>query len=109
MNHIVELAKEIKNRDNPDVDEAIIGKLMSVNPITISLFNGQAIYTEGVNCYICENLKGISGNIDLENVVDHGTISTKFTVTRNLNVGDEVLCIPTAGGQKYFILDKVVG
>lgn len=109
MNYAVEIAKELKNRDNPDIDEAVIGEIISTDPITISLFKGQIICTQGVNCYVCENLKGITGTINLESVADHGTISTKFAITRELNINDKVLCIPTSGGKKYFIIDKVVG
>ena len=34
--------------------------------------------------------------------------TTKFAITRNLNPGDKVICVPTANGNKYFIVDKVV-
>jgi len=107
MNYDVELGKLFKDRENQDVDEAIIGDIIKTNPITVSLFNGQAIYTDGVNCYVCESLKSIKGTIILDNIADHGTITTGFTITRDLNIGDEVVCIPTANGQKYIIVEKV--
>ena len=106
MSYDVELAKELKNRDNQDIDESIIGEIVATNPIKVSLFNGQVLYTQGVNCYLCESLKSITGTIALDNVGDHGAVTTKFTITRDLNVGDKVMCVPT--GNKYFIVDKVV-
>lgn len=109
MRYAVELAKELKNRDNQDVDEAIIGDIIEISPVTVSLFNGQAIFIEGVNCYVCESLRNIKGTITIDNIPGIGSVTSNCTISRTLNKGDKVLCIPTANGNKYFIKDKVEG
>ncbi len=109
MSYAVEFAKELKNRDNPDVDEAVIGDIIEINPVTVSLFNGQAIFTEGVNCYVCEILRGIKGTITIDDIPGIGAVTSTCTISRTLKKGDKVLCIPTANGNKYFIKDKVEG
>lgn len=108
MSYDVELAKHFRDRDNPDIDEPVIGIVISVNPISISIYNGQIILNSSM-CYMCESLKNIKGTITLDSVADHGAITTNFTLTRDLTIGDKVMCVPTAKGQKYFIVDKVVG
>jgi len=106
QNWEVAFAKHFKDRDNPDVNEAVIGTIISTNPISVSIYSGRIILNSN-QCYVSESLKSITGTINLENVADHGALTTKFTITRELNIGDEVLCIPAARGQKYFIVDKV--
>jgi len=106
QNWEVTLAKHFKDRNNEEIDEAVIGTIISTNPISVSIYNGQIILNSN-QYYVCESLKNITGTINLENVADHGALTTKFTITRELNIGDEVLCIPAARGQKYFIVDKV--
>lgn len=107
MSYDVEMAKLFKERDNIDIDEAIIGKVISTTPLLISIYNGQ-INLNSNQCYICESLKNIYGTITLDHIPEHGSITTKFAITRNLNPGDKVICVPTANGNKYFIVDKVV-
>jgi len=109
MNYAVKLAKELRNRDNQDIDEAIIGDIIETNPIKVSLFNGKAIFTDGINCYICESLKSISGSITIDSIPGLGSVTSKCIISRELNKGDKVMCVPTANGQKYFIKDKVEG
>lgn len=107
MSYDVELAKKFRDRDNQDVDEAVVGTVISVNPMSISIYNGQIILNSN-QCYVCESLNTIKGNIILDSVADHGAVTTTFTLNRTLNTGDKVMCVPTAKGQKYFIVDKVV-
>lgn len=98
-----DLAKEFKNRDNKEIDEAIIGTVISSSPLSISLFNG-SIILNNTNSYVCSNLGILRGTI----LVDDGKTGT-CTIDRSLKVGDKVLCIPSNSGQTYFIIDKVVG
>ena len=78
-----ELAKEIKNRDNKMPETPLVGTVVSVSPLKISIFNNKVILNRE-KCYICQK------------------------VSNSLLAGDNVLCIPTQSGQKYFIVDKVV-
>ena len=84
MSWDVELANEFKNRSNKDVIGPLIGKVISINPLKISILSDKVILTEK-HCYLCRRFIEI-----------------------NIELGDKVLCIPTSDNQKYFILDKVV-
>ena len=82
----VQLAKHFKDRDNVEPVGVTLGDVISVNPLSISIYNNQVILTEQ-HCCVCSSLKTI------ENI---------------LNTGDKVLCLPTTDGQTFFIVDKVV-
>jgi len=75
----VDLAKEFKKRTNSTPGGPVLGEVIGVNPLKISIFDGKVIIS---NMYICSRL--------------------------SVEIGDNVLCIPTADEQKYFIVDKVV-
>lgn len=106
MSWEVELAKEFKQRDNQEVEGAVLGTIISSDPITISIYNNKVIL-DSKNCYICSNLISIAkaADIELNNTTNTGQITFKDILKPN----DKVLCLPTANGQKFFIIDKVVG
>lgn len=113
MNWDVELAKELKSRENKIPIGPVLGNIISVSPLKIAIFNNNAILTEK-HCYICSSLIEIylrKADIKLNSVADHGVVTTSGEVTFKdvLKVGDKVLCLPTSDGQKFFIIDKVVG
>lgn len=88
------------DRNNVDPAKFEIGIVVTVNPLKISIQNGAAYFTEGQNLKVCETLKTMTGSI-----VINGE-SQAFSIARNLNVNDEVLCFPLS--KKYFIaFDKV--
>jgi hypothetical protein len=95
------LLEQLNKRNNKEPLDAVIGTIISINPITVSLFGGKATFTEGTNCYVCKSLKSYTGTI----VID-GTAKS-FAITRELTIDDDVLCIPLSKGQKYAIIDKV--
>lgn len=101
MNWDYNFAKEFKKRDNKDVDEPIIGTVISISPLNISLFNGSVILNNS-NSYVCSNLSILNGTC----IVDGKTGTC--TIDRSLKVEDKVLCVPSNSGQTYFIIDKVV-
>lgn len=80
----VQLAKHFKDRDNVEVVGAVLGDVISINPLSIAIYNNQVILTDK-HCYICSNLN-----------------------SKEVSVGDKVLCLPTTDGQTFFIIDKVV-
>lgn len=106
MRYGVEIAKQLKARDNPEYEGPIIGEVVSINPLQISTNNGKVILNED-SCYICSNILSKSVNITLDSVADHGAITTTSTINNILIVGDLLLCLQSNGG-KYFIIDKVV-
>lgn len=111
MSYEVKIAKELKKRNNPKPFEPILGDIVSIDPLTIALYQNQVILTSDM-CYLCSNLvsneKGAA--FVLDSVADHGSISTSGTITYSniLKAGDKVMCVPTANRQKYFIVDKII-
>lgn len=111
MSYDVKLAKELKKRNNPRPSEPLLGDVISVEPLKIAIMNNQVILTDSL-CYLCSNLVSNSKGAAfvLDSVADHGSVSTNGTITYSdiLKAGDKVMCVPTAGGQKYFIVDKIL-
>lgn len=111
MSYDVELAKRYKDRDNPIPLEPLLGDVISIDPLKIAIMQNQAILT-GDLCYLCSNLVSNAkyAAFVLNNVGDYGSVSTNGTIEymNILKTGDKVMCVPTANGQKYFIVDKVV-
>jgi hypothetical protein len=106
MNWDIELAKEFKQRDNQEVEGAVLGTVITNEPLTISIYNNKVILN-GENCYICSNL--ISNTKAADIVIDNVTSNGQITFKDILKPNDKVLCLPTANGQKFFIIDRVVG
>lgn len=113
MSYDVKLAGQLKKRDNPNPtkSEPLIGDVISVDPLKIAIMKNQVILTDKI-CYLCSNLvsNAKSAAFVLDSVADHGSVSTNGTVTYSniLKAGDKVMCLPTANGQKYFIVDKIL-
>lgn len=108
----VELAKEFKKRNNKASTGPLLGDVISSSPLKVAILGNKVILTEK-QCYICSSLVDSyirKANIKLDTVTDHGTISTpgEIQFKEILKSGDRVLCLPTADGQRYFIIDKVV-
>lgn len=99
-----ELAGEFKARDNKKTLGAVIGKVTSVSPLTVSICNG-SIVLSGSKIHTCSSLISRTLNVDYNfNSSGSGTI----TIKNVLKSGDNVLCLPADGGQSFFIVDKVV-
>lgn len=111
MGYDVKLAKEFKKRNNAKPYEALLGDVISVEPLKIAIFQNRVILTSDL-CYVCSNLVSNATNASfvLNSVATHGSISTNGTITYSdiLKVGDKVMCVPTAERQKYFIVDKIL-
>ncbi|HBJ1646519.1 TPA: DUF2577 domain-containing protein [Clostridium botulinum] len=107
MSYGSEIASMFRKRDNEIPAENVIGTVISTSPLTISIYEGSGILTGDI-IYVCESLREIKGNVTLDNVADHGSVTTNFKITRELKEQDRVMCVPTDGGSKYFIVDKVV-
>ncbi|NFA43412.1 DUF2577 domain-containing protein [Clostridium botulinum] len=106
------LAQEFRKRDNSSNMGAVIGDVMSTTPLRVAIQNGAIVLSED-KLYLCSNLKNQvirSGDIIINSVADHGTVSSKcnLTFTEVLKIGDKVVCLPADGGQTFFIIDKVV-
>lgn len=81
--------KLFNERNNEAPPSFYEGTVIQVNPLKISVMGGQAYFTEDINLKVCETLKTIGGTITIGN----GESQT-FSITRDLNEGDKILCYP---------------
>lgn len=107
-----ELAREFKKRNNNSKLGALVGKVISTNPVRISLLNGQIIAQN--NIYICNSvlLDDITLDVsyNLDNIAEHGAVSTsgKLTIKNEyLKNNDLVLVVSSEDNGTFFIIDKV--
>jgi hypothetical protein len=86
MSSIVKLAKMLKERDNKSPTSTSTGKVLSwlPNEVIISIENG-AVFLRNEHI-----------------------ILTQTVVDRTIEIGDELVIIPTPDEQTYFVLDKAV-
>lgn len=78
----VSFARMFKERDNEPQESAATGKIITVSPLSVGL--GDEII------------------LDNEDLIISSRIYDLY-----LKVGDPVILIPTASGQKYYVIDKV--
>lgn len=78
----ISFAKMFKARDNKPQEGAATGKIITVSPLSLSL--GDEII------------------LDNEDLVISSRVHELY-----LKVGDSLMLIPTANGQKYYVIDKV--
>lgn len=114
----VELAKMFKERNNKDLIGPCIGKVVAASPLKISILDDQVVL-QGGQLYITEGLTTKEYLIDYSDGDVSGNLSTsgsltslnikdgKATLKFSLKIGDEVLLIPAASEQIFFVVDKV--
>lgn len=132
MNGIVDIAKMLKERDNPQALGVSIGTVVSPMP-NIQIRLSDKILLEKENLAISAHvLPGYERTAVVAMLADEpvGNIdayvsappSTRYTVTKmnlqnvpatieytdSLKKGDKVILIPTADGQTFYVIDKVV-
>ena len=100
MSYDVELAKEFKTRNNVVPIEPTTGTVNSVLPLSVSIFNGEVVLTGDI-VQVSKNLKKHTGTCTVNGYTGECKIDL------SLRVGDNVLCIPTSGGQKWYIAEVV--
>ncbi|NRT32445.1 hypothetical protein BCM19_000410 [Clostridium beijerinckii] len=101
QDYAIEFANELKKRDNIDPDETVIGKVININPVTISIYNETVLLTENKNLYVSKNLGIATGT-----AIVNGETGTS-SIDNSLKIGDRVACIPTNKGQSYIATVKV--
>lgn len=97
MGYDVGLAKAFKDRENVSPDEPVLGKVVSIDPVKISAFNDKVLL-DGALIELSNDFCIMAGTCEVD-----GKTGT-CTIDRTLKVGEEVKCIPTSGGQKWFIM-----
>lgn len=101
----VDLAKEFKNRDNKEFIGAIVGDVLSVNPLKIGIEDNQIILDHS-HFWLCGSLKEYAKNAT---ITATGNINTDATITYKniLSLNDKVLVIASEDNQTFFIVDKL--
>ena len=97
MSWEIDIAKEFKNRDNISPDEPVIGKVIGVSPVVISIYSGQVLLNENL-IELSNDFCILTGTCEVDGKT--GTCS----IDRTLKVNEEVKCIPTSSGQRWFIM-----
>lgn len=80
--------KMFNERNNVPQNIFYLGEVIETSPLKLSISNGKAYFIEGQNLKVCETLRTMTGTI-----VINGESQT-FSITRNLNEGDSILCYP---------------
>lgn len=99
----VNLAKELKKRDNEDYIGIIVGTVVEVNPLTISIYGGKAVFS-GDSLYVCKNATEYQIPVTL--TTPNGVVSGTIT-HEGLKDRDRVAVIATEDNQKLFVIDKL--
>ncbi len=106
MGHnLTKLAGEIKKRDNESYFGVIVGTVKSINPLTISIYGGKAVFS-GDRLYVCKNVTEYIEEVTVS-VPEHGTC-TGIVKHEGLKDNDRVTCIATEDNQKLFLVDKLI-
>lgn len=92
--------KLFNERNNVDPSIFYTGTVIQLSPLKLSIQDGQAYFIEGQNLKVCESLKTMTGNIAINGE------SQTFSIERNLNLGDEILCYPL-DSVNFVAFDKV--
>lgn len=106
MSWVSDIADEFSRRNNKESIGAFKGDVINISPLKISAFDGQVVL-ESSKVFLCQSLADHTQKVTLKN--DVGTDKVELTYKGLLKKGDVVLCIAAEGGQKFFIVDKVVG
>lgn len=99
-----DLAREFKKRDNKSLIGACSGTVISVSPFVATICDGQYIIDES-NGYICNQLLERKSKW----VIGTTKQTEDITLKEVVQVGDEVLVIPSADEQSFFIVDILKG
>ena len=86
MSYAVDLAKEIKKRNNIQMIGNIVGTVLSVNPLRVGILANEVILSD---CVITNTFKQL------------------LTATKIIK-GDRVILITDDTNQTFFVIDKVV-
>ena len=109
----VKMAQHLRKGDNQEPEGPLMGIVIALAPLSISLYDGAVIVTQGDKCYVCSSVINNyirSADVTFNNFGDDGTVSTSGGISFNnlLKLKDKVLCLPSSDGQTFFIVDKVV-
>lgn len=102
MDSITELAKMLKERNNPSIPVITIGTVINTLPDIQIQLNDVIILTNEHLVFSAHLLPGYSRNATF----DDKTSTIQYNDT--IQVGDQVILIPTFDEQTYYVIDKAV-
>ena len=106
-------AQEFKSRNNPRLLGHKIATVVSLNPIKVSLFDGQAFFSEDgekQKLIIGNALKEYKLPVTVSVTTDRGTYTGTGTATHEgIKIGDKLICEFTQSNQELIVIDKVGG
>ncbi len=106
-------AKEIKNRNNPQLLGHKIATVVQINPIKVSVLDGQAFFSEDnerQKLIIGNALKEYKLPVTVSITTDRGTYTgTGTAIHEGIKVGDKLICEFTQSNQELIVIDKVGG
>lgn len=111
--YAIELAKELKKRNNIKYEGPIIGTIIKEFPkLKIEIYKGEVIldlkrlyFTNQV----LDHIKNINrtGHITIDGVTSSYESSDEAAFVSNLKLKDKVLLIPDCDGQVFYLIDTV--
>lgn len=120
-----QLAKNLNDMKNPSYVGASVGKVIKLNPTTISIAGGLISLVEGEELYISDRLKDkkYSANVKISGATITGTMngssititnatmndSAEITIKPELQLNDLVFVVPLQGEQTWVAVDRVGG
>lgn len=101
--NLTKLSVEIKKRNNEKFIGIVVGTVVSINPLSISIYGGKSIFS-GERLYVCKNATEYKIPFTLSS--PDGAVSGTIT-HEGLREEDRVAVIATEDNQKLFIIDKL--
>jgi hypothetical protein len=95
--YAIDLAKQLKSRNNTDKIGIIVGTVVSESPLTISILGGDVLVS-GNNLYVCRNATTYTMAVSPSGTATH----------EGLKANDQVALMATEDNQKFFVIDKLV-
>ncbi|MCY6957965.1 hypothetical protein [Clostridium brassicae] len=87
MNYAIEFSKLLKQRDNKEYIGIVVGKIVSINPIKISILSGEVLLTKGIDLTL--------------------TTTAKNKILDSRDIGKRILVMASTNNQQYFAIDTV--
>lgn len=102
---------EFKNRNNPQILGHKIATVVEINPIKVSVLDGQAFFSEDnekQKLIVGSTLKEYKLPVTVSVSTDTGTYTgTGTAIHEGLKVGDKLICEFTQNNQELIVIDKV--
>ena len=107
----IKFAQELKNRNNPQTLGHKIATVVQINPIKVSVLDGQAFFSEDnerQKLIIGNALKEYKLPVTVSITTDRGTYTgTGTAIHEGIKVGDKLICEFTQSNQELVAIDKV--